>query len=89
MPRFPRELETSLLKSAAPAAFGWGIHIEEGPDFAALFRANFIVVLLSGVAAALWTLFKNDFQGAFGFACWVIAVINSLLVAYMFKWKQE
>jgi hypothetical protein len=89
MLRFPRKLETSLLKSAAPATFGWGIHIDEGPDLAALFKANFIIVLLSGVAAGLWTLYEHDFQGAFGFACWIIAVLNSLLIAYMFKWKQE
>ena len=89
MLRFPRKLETSLLKSAAPASFGWGIHIDEGPDFAALFKANFVVVLLSGIAAGLWSLFEHDFQGAFGFACWIIAVLNSLLMVYMFKWRQE
>lgn len=89
MLRFPRKLETSLLKSAAPASFGWGIHIDEGPDFAAIFKANFAVLVLSGMAAGLWTLLKHDFQGAFGFACWIIAVVNSLLLAYMFKWRQE
>jgi hypothetical protein len=90
MLRFPRKLQTSLVTAAgASTAFGWGVHIDEGPDFAALFMANFIVLLLSGVVALLWTLFKDDFQGAFGFACWIIAVLNSLFVAYMFKWQQE
>jgi hypothetical protein len=89
MPRFPRKLETSLLRSAAAATFGWGIHIDEGPNFAALFKANLVVLLLSGLAAGLWTFLEHDFQGAFGFACWIIAVLNSLLMAYMFKWRQE
>jgi len=89
MLRFPRKLKASLLKSVASTTFGWGIHIDEGPDFAALFKANFLVLILSGVAAGLWQFFKNDFQGAFGFACWVVAVLNSLLMAYMFKWKEE
>jgi hypothetical protein len=89
MLRFPRKLETSLLKSAAPASFGWGIHIDEGPDFAAIFKANFVVLAFSGIAAGLWSLLEHDFQGAFGFACWIIAVLNSLLLAYMFKWRQE
>lgn len=85
---FPRKLDTSLLSSTACAAFGWGIHIDEGPNYVALFRANFIILLLSGLAAGLWKLL-NDFQGGFGFACWIIAVLNTLLMAYMFKWRQE
>jgi hypothetical protein len=89
MLRFPRKLQTSLLKLATSATFGWGIHIDEGPDFAALLKANFIVLLLSGIAAGLWKLFENDFRGAFGFACWIITVLNSLLMAYMFNWRQE
>ena len=89
MLRFPRKLEASLLESTALATFGWGIHIDEGPDFAALFKANFLVLVFSGVAAGLWKFFEHDFQGAFGFACWIIAVLNSLLMAYIFKWKQE
>ena len=89
MLRFPLKLETSLLNSAAFATFGWGIHIEEGPDFAALFKANFLVLVLSGVAAGLWKFFEHDFQGAFGFSSWIVAVLNSLLMAFMFKWKQE
>ncbi|KAH6665513.1 hypothetical protein B0J14DRAFT_492263 [Halenospora varia] len=87
--RFPRKLDTSLLKPNASATFGWGIHIDEGPDYAALFKANFIVLCLSGLAAWLWSFFKHDFQGAFIFGCWIIAVLNSLLMAYMFKWRQE
>jgi hypothetical protein len=90
MLRFPRKLEASLITTVDTSpAFGWGIHIDEGPDFAALFLANFVVLLLSGVTASIWTVFKHDFQGAFGFACWIIAVLNSLLMAYMFKWRQE
>jgi hypothetical protein len=90
MLRFPRKLDTSLLTiPGASTTFGWGIHIDEGPDFAAVAKVNFVVLLLSGVAAGLWALFKHDFQGAFGFACWIIAVLNSLLMAYMFKWRQE
>lgn len=89
MLRLPRKLNSSLLESPTSATFGWGVHIDEGPNFAAIFKANFITLVLSGIAAGLWTFFKKDFQGAFGFACWIIAVLNSLLAMYMFKWKQE
>ena len=90
MLRFPRKLETSLLTAAgASTAFGWGVHIDEGLDYGAVFKANFLVLLVSGAAAWLWDYMRDDFQGAFGFACWIIAVLNSLLMAYMFKWRQE
>ena len=88
--RFPRKLDTSLVTTAgASTAFGWGIHIDDGPDYAFLFMVNFGVLLLSGLAAGLWKYFERDFQGAFGFATWLIAVLNSLLMAYVLKWKQE
>jgi hypothetical protein len=90
MLRLPRKLQTSILTTAAAAtAFGWGIHIDEGPNYVAIFWANFIVLVLSGVAALLWNFLEHDFQGAFGFACWIIAVLNSLVMVYVFKWRQE
>lgn len=90
MLRFPRKLGTSLSTTAgASTTFGWGVHIDEGPDFSSLFVANLVVLMVSGLAAGLWRFLERDFQGAFGFAAWIVAVGNSLLLAYVLKWRQE
>jgi hypothetical protein len=65
------------------------VPVPPDPNFVAIFWANFFVLVFSGVAALLWNFFEHDFQGAFGFACWIIAVLNGLLMAYVFKWRQE
>ena len=90
MLRFPKKLGTSLAITAdSSTTFGWGIHIDEGPNFLVLFQINFGILVLSGLAAGLWKVCRGDFQGAFGFACWIVAVLNSLLMVYMFKWREE
>jgi hypothetical protein len=45
--------------------------------------------MLSGVAALIWKFLEKDFQGAFGFACWVIAVLNTVMAELVVKWRPE
>lgn len=88
MPRMPRKLNKSIFSDGiASAVFGWGVHIEEGPNYHAIFWMNFLCLVTSGIFAALWTMYKHDFQGAFGFACWFIAIINTFMIALMYRWK--
>jgi hypothetical protein len=88
MLRIPRKLKTSILNDGiASAAFGWGVHIDEGPNYSLIFWINFFGLMVSGTFAAAWTVSKKDFQGAFGFACWFIAVMNTLMIALMYRWK--
>lgn len=67
----------------------WGIYIIEGPDYSAIGRVNLAVLVLSGLAAFLSNLFKDDFQGAFGFAGWIVAVVNGILFVYVVNWQQQ
>ncbi|KAL2065847.1 hypothetical protein VTL71DRAFT_3517 [Oculimacula yallundae] len=89
LPRIPRKLDTSILASPTPASFGWGIHIDEGPDYLKIFILNFAVLGLSGAGALLWSLFKHDFQGAMGLAAWIIMLLNTLMAISVAKWSQE
>jgi hypothetical protein len=45
--------------------------------------------MLIGAAALIWRVFENDFQGAFGFASWIVMLLNTLMMAFFFRWKQE
>lgn len=89
LPRIPRKLSTSIFSCPEPAGFGWGIHIDEGPDYLKIFLINLGILTLSGLAALVWRLLENDFQGGFGFACWIIAVLNTLMAVFVAKWRQE
>jgi hypothetical protein len=69
--------------------YGWGIHINEEPNYFALGVINIFLMIVSGLAAYLWKYFVHDFRGAFGFAGWIVAVVNDVLVVYIAKWRQE
>jgi len=89
LPRLPKKLDPSILRFTGAINEGWGIHINEGPNWSALGWINLVVMILSGVAAGLWKYFMNDFQGAFGFAGWIVAVVNAVLVAWIAQWSQQ
>lgn len=89
MKRVPRKRKTSILDNPmAPAALGWGIHIDEGPNYKVIFFINFVALIISGIIAVVWSLMKKDFQGAFGFASWFISSVNALMLTLMY-WLNE
>jgi hypothetical protein len=89
LPRLPKKLDPSILRFTSAINYGWGIHINEGPNYFALGVINIFLMIVSGHAAYLWKYCVHDFQGAFGFAGWIVAVVNGVLVAYIAKWGQE
>jgi hypothetical protein len=89
MLRLPRKLHTSVFTGTNETAFGWGVHVDEGPNHKAIFWVNLAALVLSGAAALIWRVFENDFQDAFGFASWIVMLLNTLMMAFFFRWKQE
>jgi hypothetical protein len=45
------------------------------------------MIVVSGLVAFLWKYFMDNFQGAFGLAGWIVAVVNGILVLYIAKWR--
>jgi len=89
LPRIPRKLDTSIIASPAPVSFGWGVHIDEGPDYLKILVLEVVCLALSGIAALLWELLKQDFSGAMGVAAWIVALSNALMAVFVAKWRQE
>jgi hypothetical protein len=87
LPRLPKKIDSSILRFTGAINEGWGIHINEGPNWFTIGTINLFLMIMSGIAAGLWKYFMNDFQGAFGFAGWIVAVVNAALVAYVAKWS--
>jgi hypothetical protein len=89
LPRLPKKLDLSILRFTGAVNYGWGVHIKEGPNYFALGLVNIAMMIISGLAAFLWKYSMNDFQGAFGFAGWIVAVVDGVLIAYIAKWQQS
>jgi hypothetical protein len=87
--RMPRKLKTKITDDKpAPVAFGWGVHIDEGPNYYIIAWGNVIALVISGIVAIIWSIYKGDFQGAFGFASWLVMVVNTFMVAFIYRYKQ-
>jgi hypothetical protein len=66
-------------------SYGWGVHIDEGPDYLQVFILNLVILGVSGFTVLLWDIYRRDFQGAIGFAAWIIMVFNTLMAIFIAK----
>lgn len=63
-------------------AHGWGLHIIEGPNGAVLTWMIVAGVMVSFLAAVVWSAAMRDVQGGFGIAAFVIAAQSTLMFAF-------
>lgn len=89
VPRIPRKLDISILASQNPTSFGWGVHIDEGPDIFRIAWLNFVFFGLSIVTGVSWAIARSDLLGAIGLAIWFCMSSNVLVAFFIMKWKHE
>ena len=65
--------------------YGWGIHILEGPDHAALSLALGVGVLFSFVISVVVIGLAQTQEQGFGVGQWVVAVLACVMSALYFR----
>lgn len=85
--RLPKKLNSSIHQGSSPLhlgwqATGWGIYIVEGPNQRAILWFTVAIVVVSLGVALLWAFLKDDVQGAFGIAAYVVTSVSALLFAF-------
>ncbi|KAH7086938.1 hypothetical protein FB567DRAFT_443733 [Paraphoma chrysanthemicola] len=55
-------------------ADGWGLHFEEGQDYRILANMLLLALMASLLFAIFWSYFKDDVQGAFGVAQYIVGL---------------
>jgi hypothetical protein len=84
--RFPQKLGDSLICSPNKLAVGWGVEIEESPNFV-LFSAGMVfALLLSGLAAGLSGYYMEDKATGVAVGAWLTAVQTMMAATLFFKW---
>jgi hypothetical protein len=81
-PRLPRKLGPSL----TPMAQGWGIHLEERPDWALFAAMNFFSLLISGAIAGIYSWKMKDTPTGVAIGAWLTAVQAMGVMAIFFWW---
>jgi hypothetical membrane protein len=80
--RLPRKLGPGL----APMAQGWGIYLEERPDWALFAAFMFLLSLISGLVAGLYCWRTGDNQTGVAIGAWLTAV-QGMGMSAIFFWR--
>jgi len=76
MQRLPKKLRDSIFDSKSLENFpeGWGIHINESPNYMVISGLLFLGLVASGIIVVCWALLTKDVQGAFDIGSYLATV---------------
>lgn len=78
--KMPKKLRDRLaIKSHQDTEIGWGIYFVEGSSWLCLFCSGLVGLLLGGLFGALWAHFKDDVQGGFAVAAFVLMAFSFII----------
>lgn len=66
-------------------AYGWGIHVIEGPNREVIFWIIIASISASLLAGILWGSLAKDIQGGTGLGAFSMALPPALLAAFLFR----
>jgi hypothetical protein len=84
LPRLPMRLNSRVIDGIEPA-YGWGIHVIEGPNREVIFWIVMATILASVVASVLWSSLQSDIQGGTGLGALIVALPPAILAAFVFR----
>lgn len=88
--RLPKKLEPSMYHlQSQELVFGWGLHIIEGPNKAALSWACFVILLLSFIVSVIYAIVMKTQEQGFGIGQWMVAVLCTALTALYYQWEED
>jgi hypothetical protein len=86
--RIPRRIHGEIRAEVGKEAEGWGVYYEEGPNLLWVAVLTMAVFCLTGLLfSILWSVLKDDLQGAFGVSGFLAAVCAG--VVPLFAWVQN
>lgn len=84
-PRLPRKVGDPFAVSGQSLALGWGVEIQERPHWAMFTASMFLVLLLSGLVAGIYSWRTGDHQSGIAIGTWLTST-QAMAVATLFFW---
>ncbi len=81
--RLPWKVGPSLV---VPMSQGWGIQLEESPDWPLFFALMFLILLMSGLVAGIYAWQTKDHQTGVAIGAWLTTVQAMGMSAVFFWW---
>lgn len=74
--QIPKKMDCKLEEAKLPPE-GWGLYFQEDLDISAIIGVVFVILFLASLLfLILWTVLKNDIQGASGVSAYIVAVAS-------------
>ena len=67
----------------------WGVEIKEGPNMRVFSLLSLAALLLSGVAAAVFTVLTKDLQSGITFGAWPSTIQDIVLAMQYNRWVER
>ena len=89
--RIPKKLGSSIFTQATSGSevFGWGIHIVEGPNMAAVCWILTGGLVISFLVSVLYAYISGVADQGFDIGSWLMSVIAAFVTALYFHWKES
>jgi hypothetical protein len=92
--RLPKKLDKGLEEvrrstSTEIDVTGWGIHIIEGPNVAAITLLTGIFMTICGMGSVVYSVVCDDVSGGFAIGAFVVALWAAWVTALFFHWKKQ
>ena len=89
--RVPKKLGSSIFAQATSDSevFGWGIHIVEGPNMAAVCWILTGGLMISFLVSVLYAYISGIQDQGFDIGSWLMSVIAAFVTALYFHWKES
>lgn len=83
LPRLPKKLQESLLRSPEPLTHAFGLHIIEGLDRTAVLWTLFGILLVCSVPLLAYISITKDVQGVTGIGGLIVATLSLVWMSAM------
>ena len=75
--QLPKKMDCRLNETNGPPPEGWGLYFQEEIDISTMIGVVFFILLLASLLfLVLWTVLKDDIQGASGVSAYIVAVAS-------------
>lgn len=69
-------------------AFGWGVHVIEGPNKPVLAILVAIILVVSFVVSVLYNILTGNIDSGFAIGQWMVGVLSAILAAVYFHLQE-
>jgi hypothetical protein len=83
---FPKKLDGELVAGPSDAVTGWGIHINEGLNWAVILLILLVMLTSTAAGVIVYAKVTSDDSSAIGLGCFLVALLTIYMTYQYHSW---